>query len=91
MPDRLLVDLGGDGPGWRSCPGRMAGCRRRCRGRRWRGRWMPMRWRICAGTWRITCWRRSGCGRTAARRCRESWPGGGMQVFGSVFGAGPGA
>ena len=75
----------------RCCRGRMAGCRRRCRGRRWRGRWMRTRWRICAGIWRITCGRRSGCGRTAARRCRRSWPGGGTQVFGSVFGAGPGA
>ena len=45
------------------------------------------RWRICAGIWRITCGRRSGCRRTAARRCGASWPRGGMQVFAAVFGS----
>ena len=59
-----------------------AGCRRRCRGRRLGGRWTRRRWRICAGIWRITCGRRSGCGRTAARRSQESWPGGGSRSSG---------
>ena len=82
VPDRLLVDLGGDGQaevlvvaGWRAAGAGVAGAA-------WRGRWMRMRWRICAGIWRITCWRRSGCGRTAARRCRRSWPGGGIRFSG---------
>ena len=73
----------------RCCPGRMAGCRRRCPGRRWRGRWTRPRWRICAGIWRITCWRRSGCGKTAARRCRRGWPAGGCRRSGRCSAPGP--
>ena len=55
----------------------------------WCGRWMGMRWRICAGIWRITCGRRSGCMRTGARRWQARLAGWGEAVFAAVFGSGP--
>ena len=57
----------------------------------WRGRWMPRRWRICAGIWRITCGRRSGCMRTAARRSQAQLAGWGERGVRVGVRAGPGA
>ena len=71
------------------CRGRTAGCRRRCRGRRWRGRLTAealeeLRWYLedyLLAPFGV--WEERG---PAVARELAGW---GEQVFGSVFGAGP--